>query len=72
MDIFYAISDYLFEDLSTEQKPGRTLGELAESGKLGSKTGSGFYEWTEAQSRAVQAEREEALIYFLKQDMGKG
>ena len=72
LDIFYAISDYLFEDLSTEQKPGRTLSELAESGKLGTKTGSGFYEWPEAKSRAVQAKREEALIYFLKQDRGKG
>jgi len=72
LDIFYAISDYLFEHLSTEQKPGCTLSELAESGKLGTKTGSGFYEWPEAQSRAVQAKREEALIYFLKQDMGKG
>lgn len=71
LDIFYAISDYLFEDLSTEQKPGRTLSELAKSGKLGNKTGSGFYEWPEAQSRAVQAEREEALIHFLKQDMEK-
>lgn len=71
LDIFYAISDYLFEDLSTEQKPGRTLSELAKSGKLGTKTGSGFYEWPEAQSRAVQAEREEALIHFLKQDMEK-
>ncbi|MDN5708408.1 MAG: 3-hydroxyacyl-CoA dehydrogenase NAD-binding domain-containing protein [Planococcus sp. (in: firmicutes)] len=72
LDIFYAISDYLFEDLSTEQKPGRTLSELAESGKLGTKTGSGFYEWPEAKSRAVQAKREEALIYFLKQDRRKG
>lgn len=71
LDIFYAISEYLFEDLSTEQKPGHTLSELAKSGKLGTKTGSGFYEWPEAQSRAVQAEREEALIHFLKQDMGK-
>ena len=71
LDIFYAISDYLFEDLSTDQKPGRTLSELAKSGKLGTKTGSGFYEWPEAQSRAVQAEREEALIHFLKQDMEK-
>lgn len=71
LDIFYAISDYLFEDLSTEQKPGRTLSELAKSGKLGTKTGSGFYEWPEAQSRAVQAEREEVLIHFLKQDMEK-
>lgn len=71
LDIFHAISDYLFEDLSTDQKPGRTLSALAANGELGTKTGSGFYEWPEAQSKAVQAKREKALIHFLKQDMEK-
>ncbi|ANU19943.1 3-hydroxybutyryl-CoA dehydrogenase [Planococcus plakortidis] len=72
LDIFHAISDYLFEDLSTDQKPGRTLSELTGKGELGAKTGSGFYEWPEEQSKAVQGKREEALIHFLKQDMEKG
>lgn len=71
LDIFYAISDYLFEDLSTDRKPGRTLSALAGNGELGAKTGSGFYDWPEVQSKAVQAKREEALIHFLKQDMEK-
>lgn len=71
LDIFYAISDYLFDDLSTDRKPGRTLSALAANSELGAKTGSGFYDWPEAQSQAVQAKREEALIYFLKQDMEK-
>lgn len=71
LDIFHAISDYLFEDLSTDQKPGPTLSSLLEKGELGTKTGSGFYQWPQAQSEAVQGKREEALIHFLKQDMEK-
>ncbi|MGM0897872.1 MAG: 3-hydroxyacyl-CoA dehydrogenase family protein [Bacillota bacterium] len=69
LDIFHAISDYLFEDLSTDQKPGSTLSALAANGELGVKTGSGFYDWPEEKSRIVQEKREEALIHFLKQDM---
>ncbi|MBT2581594.1 3-hydroxyacyl-CoA dehydrogenase NAD-binding domain-containing protein [Planococcus sp. ISL-109] len=69
LDIFYAISDYLFEDLSTDQKPGRTLRELVEENHLGEKSGRGFYDWPAEKSKAVQDKREEALIHFLKQDM---
>lgn len=69
LDIFHAISDYLFEDLSTDQKPGRTLRENVKHGNLGEKSGSGFYDWPPEESAAVQAKREETLIHFLKQDM---
>src|SRR5690606_29063350 len=71
LEICHAISDYLLEDLSTDQKPGPTLRSLLEKGELGTKTGSGFYQWPQAQSEAVQGKREEALIHFLKQDMEK-
>ena len=75
LDVFSAISNYLFEDLATDQRSGRILSELAAEGKLGDKSGKGFYEWEPAVSRKLNADRERTLIHFLKNDlkeMGEG
>jgi 3-hydroxybutyryl-CoA dehydrogenase len=68
LDVFSAISNYLFEDLSTEKKSGRVLTSLVEEGKLGDKNGEGFYQWDEVASKKINAEREKTLIHFLKLD----
>lgn len=68
LDVFSAISDYLFEDLSIDKKSGPTLSKLVKEEKLGDKVGVGFYEWSTATSVAVNKEREQLLIQFLKND----
>ena len=72
LDVFKSISDYLFRDLSTLQASGETLDSLVGSGKLGVKSGEGFYDWGGSRSDEVSAERETMLIRFLKDDEQKG
>ncbi|SEJ14756.1 3-hydroxybutyryl-CoA dehydrogenase [Bhargavaea ginsengi] len=72
LDVFKSISDYLFSDLSTLEASGKTLDSLAGSGKLGVKSGEGFYDWSGNHSEEIAAERENMLIRFLKDDERKG
>jgi 3-hydroxybutyryl-CoA dehydrogenase len=72
LDVFSAISNYLFEDLSTDQRSGETLTRLVDEKKFGDKSGEGFYEWQKAASEKLNAERERTLIHFLKNDLEKG
>ncbi|WP_186671391.1 3-hydroxyacyl-CoA dehydrogenase family protein [Sporosarcina sp. BP05] len=68
LDVFSAISNYLFEDLSTEDKSGIHLSNLVDQKKFGDKSGEGFYIWDQETSEAINAEREKTLIHFLKND----
>lgn len=72
LDVFSAISNYLFEDLSTDQKSGRVLTQLVEENKFGDKSGEGFYSWDEQFSMLKNVEREQMLIHFLKGDLKLG
>lgn len=69
LDVFSAISNYLFEDLSTVKKSGTVLTKLVEDNKFGDKNGEGFYSWDADFSEQKNAEREQTLIYFLKNDL---
>ncbi|RNF38368.1 3-hydroxyacyl-CoA dehydrogenase family protein [Planococcus salinus] len=69
LDIFSAISNYLFADLSNDQQSGETLSRLVDEKKLGDKSGEGFYQWERNESERINAEREQTLIHFLKKDL---
>lgn len=72
LDVFSAISNYLFSDLADDPRSGKTLTKLVEEGDLGDKSGKGFYDWEPAVSEKINAEREQTLINFLKNDLKTG
>ncbi|ALS77985.1 3-hydroxybutyryl-CoA dehydrogenase [Planococcus kocurii] len=72
LDVFSAISNYLFEELATDQRSGETLSTLVVENKLGDKTGEGFYSWEPDVSAKLNKEREQTLIHFLKKDLKAG
>ncbi|WP_226618672.1 3-hydroxyacyl-CoA dehydrogenase family protein [Cytobacillus firmus] len=70
LDVFSAISDYLFQHLSSAEESLPALKKLVSEQKLGDKTGEGYYKWDEAFSKEYNQEREAELIRFLKKDLG--
>lgn len=70
LDVFSAISDYLFQHLSSAKESLPALKKLVSEQKLGDKTGEGYYKWDEAFSKEYNQKREAELIRFLKKDLG--
>ena len=66
LDVFCAISKYLFAELNSDRCPSALLAELVTAGKLGAKTGSGFFEYVDGESNAIIARRDRVLLAFLK------
>ncbi|UYP06140.1 3-hydroxyacyl-CoA dehydrogenase family protein [Priestia megaterium] len=69
LDVFDSISAYLFPDLSNHNKSFSKMKNLIDKGNYGQKTGKGFYEWSQQQSKKMNKEREQQLIYWLKRDL---
>ncbi|MFD2922302.1 3-hydroxyacyl-CoA dehydrogenase family protein [Halobacillus naozhouensis] len=72
LDVFSAISNYLFNDLSKADSSLPTISHLVEEGSLGTKSGKGFYQWGSSFFEKINGEREKELIHFLKQDLDNG
>jgi 3-hydroxybutyryl-CoA dehydrogenase len=68
LDVFHAISSYLFRDLSNADGSYPPMRTLAETGHYGTKTGKGFYQWDDDTLKAVNIQREQTLIRFLQED----
>jgi 3-hydroxybutyryl-CoA dehydrogenase len=66
LDVFYAISEYLFAELSADRRPPALLAELVAAGKLGAKAGRGFYEYVDGESAKIAVHRDRVLLEFLK------
>ena len=57
VDIFQAVSDYLLPDLSDETR-SQVLHDLVDCGRLGVKTGSGFYDYADGAGEAALRRRD--------------
>lgn len=68
LDVFAAISDYLFSDLSKSETASDGLKNMVKDNKLGSKTGIGYYLWDAGFIEKMNRRREAELIRLLIQD----
>ena len=66
LDIFYAISSYLFEELNDDKKPSKLLKETVEAGNYGVKTGKGFYDYSDGRKEEIIKKRDEKLLKMMK------
>lgn len=57
VDIFCAVSNYLYPDLSTQQR-SEVLNDLVAQGRLGVKSGGGFYDYAEGQGEEKRRRRD--------------
>ena len=65
LDVFAAISRYLFAELSADTDPPAVLPDLVAKGRLGAKSGAGFYRYGKKDGDAFLARRDRVLLGFL-------
>lgn len=68
LDVFKNISSYLYADLANATGTDPTLEKMVNHGKLGLKSGQGFYDWQGDAGQQVVADRDAALLNQLKHD----
>lgn len=66
LDTFDHISSYLFADLCSQKEPSRLLRELVAAGKLGVKSGAGFYDYGDGRAAEATRQRDELFIQLAK------
>lgn len=64
LDIFLAISRYLFAELSDDRRPAALLADLVQQGRRGAKSGGGFYDYSPRELKRILARRDRVLLKF--------
>ncbi len=66
LDVFLAISQYLFAELDSSRQPPALLSDLVRQGRLGAKSGGGFYDYSAGEGPELLANRDRILMGFLR------
>jgi 3-hydroxyacyl-CoA dehydrogenase len=66
LDIYTSVAGYLNQNLSDEKGVSKTATDLKEQGRLGIKTGGGFFDYTPDQIKELQQQRAAALVAVRK------
>ena len=66
LDMSSSIVNYVAQDLNNDPKAPQLMTDLVAQGKLGVKTGQGFYDWSVKDPAAVRARRDAFVLDFLK------
>jgi len=66
LDVFSSISKYLIAELNSETTPPAVLAELVKKGRLGAKSGAGFYPYPPREAERILRRRDRVLLQFLK------
>jgi len=72
LDVFCAISSYLFAELESGADVPALLRDLVDTGQLGAKSGRGFYPYAGGEQSQIIAARDRTLLGFLKVLAGQG
>ena len=70
LDIFNTIGGYLFEALSEAKDAPKSLESLVAAGKLGAKSGAGFYDYPAGKAQELIADRDAKLLQMLRVKFG--
>ena len=62
LDLIGAIHDYLMPSLCDEGQPLRALRERLDGGRLGAKSGTGFYDWSGRDASEVAERRDRQIV----------
>jgi len=64
LDVFYSVASYLFKELSSMKEPPESFRRIIDEGKLGIKTGRGFYDYENESTEEILRKRD---LYFVRQ-----
>ncbi|MDR3563068.1 MAG: 3-hydroxyacyl-CoA dehydrogenase family protein [Negativicutes bacterium] len=68
LDVYVNILSYLMPDLADSHAVPALLKEMVDKGRIGTKTGSGFYDWNPETVGTIKRTREDNLIEWLRKD----
>ncbi|MPN20952.1 hypothetical protein SDC9_168331 [bioreactor metagenome] len=66
LDTFEHISSYLFADLCDQKEGSQVLQDMVANGRLGVKSGAGFYDYSGDKAETATKQRDEMFIKLAK------